>query len=204
MEIGLKERLIGAVVLVVIAVIVIPFVLKGPAPDTTVTRPLPLPSAASTTPPAEYRMPLMAAAPQNNGSTALSPDAQSSAPSPQPQVAPAQSAASPAPQPAPVVNEAPPPAPTHVIKRHAPAAPAHVSGKWTVQAGSFGSEANARKVQRALESRGYHAYISRYRNGGREFYRVRVGAYAERAAAERAAREIARAYGGKASAVPSS
>ena len=58
MEIGLKERLIGAVVLVILAVIIIPWVLKGgSAPSTTVTKPLTLPQATTAAPPQEaYRV----------------------------------------------------------------------------------------------------------------------------------------------------
>jgi DedD protein len=114
--------------------------------------------------------------------------------------APAASTAAPAPaQPA-----AATPKPTvHSIPRATPVAAAP-QGKWLVQAGSYGSEANAAKVAHSLEQHGYHASVSRFSKGGTTYYRVRVGPYADRAAAERAMAGVARSYGGKAEVVPNS
>ena len=183
MEIGLKERLIGAVVLVLLGVIIIPFFLKGSAPDSGVAQPVTLPPAAGTAAPQQYTMSLAPA----GGTAALAPAAATQAPAPQAAAAPA-----PAPAPKPVV---------HSIARQA--APA-VEGKWLIQAGSYGSEANATKVAHTLEQHGYHASVSRFTKGGQTYFRVRVGPYAERSAADKAAPGVARAYGGKAEVVPNS
>lgn len=191
MEIGLKERLIGAVVLVILGVIIIPFFLKGPAPDSTVSQPLNLPPAAGTAAaPQEYTLPL-------NGAPAagshVAPAATTGA-----VVATAPPAA--APQSKPVATPQAKPAATPKAAAQEPAA----AGKWVVQAGSYGSEANASQVMRKLQSHGLHAFISRFLKGGQSYYRVRVGPYAERSQAEHAMSSVARAYGGKVEVVPNS
>ena len=184
MEIGLKERLIGAVVLVVLGVIIIPFFLKGSSPDSGVAQPVTLPPAAGTAAPQQYTMSLA----PGSGTAALAPAA-----APATQAAAAQPpAAAPAPAPKPVV---------HSIAR-AQATPAAADGKWVIQAGSYGSEANAAKVAHILVQHGYHASVSRFSKAGQTYYRVRVGPYAERSAADKAAPAVARAYGGKAEVVP--
>lgn len=192
MEIGLKERLIGAVVLVVLAAIIIPWVLKGgSAPNTTVTQPLALPAATTAVPTATYHMALDATA---AGTRSAAAPAASQAPS-------SMSGSTP--------NN--PATPLQTVKPSAlpAAAPAQapravISGKWVVQAGSYRSERNALAVEHKLAKRGYRAFISRYHTGGRTYFRVRVGPYADRASAERVVAEISRAYGGRAQVVPNS
>ena len=183
MEIGLKERLIGATVLVVLGVIIIPFFLKGsPSPDSTVSQPLTLPPSDSTGAQQQYSLPLTST------------------------VAPAPAAVVAATAPAPVAASAPATQPVvHAIPRPAQALPAHAasaSGKWLVQAGSYGSAANADKVVATLKQHGFHASVSHFSKSGRTYYRVRVGPYATRADADKAATAVVKAYGGKAEVVP--
>ncbi|HEY1992400.1 MAG TPA: SPOR domain-containing protein [Gammaproteobacteria bacterium] len=184
MEIGLKERLIGATVLVVLGVIIIPLFLRSsPAPDSTVNQPLTLPPSDSTGA-QQYSLPL-------NSTTAAPATAAAVASKAAPMAAPA-----PATRPA-----------VHAIPRPAQAAPApaaSASGKWLVQAGSYGSTANAEKVVATLKKHGIHASLSHFTKAGHTYYRVRVGPYAERADAEKAAAAVAKAYGGKAEVVPNS
>ena len=186
MQIGLKERLIGAVVLVILAVIIIPWVLKGgSAPSTTVTQPLALPQQVTTAPAAQtYHMALSGPASATGGLPA--------------------SVASQSP-PAPITALVQQPA-SRTAGSHVAVAvpPPHVtvSGKWVVQAGSYASLRNALAVEHKLVKHGFHAYVSRYHKNGRTYYRVRVGPYADRVAAERVVNEVARAYGGRAEAVP--
>ncbi|MGH8377779.1 MAG: SPOR domain-containing protein [Gammaproteobacteria bacterium] len=196
MQIGLKERLIGAVVLVILAVIIIPWVLKGgSAPNSTVTKPLALPEATTAAaPPAAYRMDLNSPA-AATGSMPAAAATQAAAAGTVPAMAanPAvkpvntQTATQPAAQPPP-----------------SPASRAVTTGGWVVQAGSYGNESNARSVERKLAKHGYHAYISRYHKSGRSYYRVRVGPYQDKAAAERIVTKVSRAYGGRAQVVPNS
>lgn len=192
MEIGLKERLIGAVVLVILAVIIIPWVLKGSsAPDTKVTKSLTLPPAAATNGQPAYHMDL------NNpaGATSASEPAvitqaplaavKQGSPTSKSMVAPiAKSAMQPHPEPV--------------------AATATESGGWVVQAGSYSNEANAHSVQNKLTKQGYHAYISGFHKGSHTYYRVRVGPYTDRASAEHVVTGVGKAFGGRAVVVPNS
>lgn len=196
MEIGLKERLIGAVVLVVLGVIIIPFFLKGsPAPDTNVSQQLTLPPSDSTAPQQQYSLPLTggtAAGP----ATALVPAA--TAPAPAAATAPAQPAVhtiARAPQPVAKPTAKPAAKPATV-----PAASAN--GKWLVQAGSYGSQANADKVVKTLKAHGLTASVSRFSKAGQTYYRVRLGPYVERSDADKTAAAVSKALGGKASVVP--
>lgn len=88
------------------------------------------------------------------------------------------------------------------VERNTPAPAA--SGGWVIQAGSYSSERNALKLQKSLEQHGYRVLISRYKAGSSTYYRVRVGPYSKRAAAEQAVPAINRIYGGKAKVVPNS
>ncbi|MGE5623971.1 MAG: SPOR domain-containing protein [Bacillota bacterium] len=183
MEIGLKERVIGAVVLVILGVIIIPFFIKSsPAPDTAATQALSLAPAGGTSV-QQVTLPLGAPA---SGTVVAASAAHAVA----------------APFPAPATAATPKPA-ARPIQRPA-AAPAAPAGAWLVQAGSYGSEANAGRVVKALQQHGFHASVSRIEKSGKTLFRVRVGPYPERADAEKAAAAVAKAYGGKAEVVPNS
>jgi DedD protein len=195
MEIGLKERLIGAVVLVVVAVIVIPWALKGgSAPDTTVTKTLSLPPAAITHAQSAYHMELNNPA---GGATASSAPA---AASQKPLIAAEHTTRALKPAAAPAV----PKAAAKPAPERARSSLSAATGGWVVQAGSYGNEANARSVQGKLVKHGYHAYISRFRKGGRTYYRVRVGPYKDRESAEHVLYGVSAAFGGRAEVVPNS
>lgn len=201
MQVGLKERLIGAVVLVIVAAIVIPWVLKGNSTSggATVSKPLTLPAAATAAPVQTYRLPLnalsSAAAPPAGVSSAQSGRGSPPALAPRTQVPEA------TPAPRPHAQRRP-----TVPAQAAPAKPAPVTpaGKWVVQAGSYDSEHNAHAVERKLKAHGYRAFVSRYRSGAHTFYRVRVGPYSSKAEAARAVAKISRAAGAKAAVMPNS
>jgi DedD protein len=180
MEIGMKERLIGAVVLVVLGVVIIPFFLKSsPSPDSTVNQAVSLPAADSTAAQQQVSLPLTST------------------------TAPAVAAAAKAPAPA-AISQPPAQPVVHAIPRPAPAAAptAQAGGKWTVQAGSYGSAANANKAAAALKQHGFHASVSHFSKAGHTYYRVRVGSYAVRSDADKAAASVAKAVGGKPEVVP--
>ncbi len=199
MDQGLKERLVGAAVLVAIAVWLIPWVLDGPeAGVETAASSLQLPVAeepmpmrtqtlrlgdspepsveAAAMPPATAPAAGATAEPGRNAAEDRAPDEESTV------VASAGGAERGAPA-------APPPAPTTQPK---PAAAA--TGDWMVQLGSFGEEANARRIAQQAGTYGYKAEVSPSKSGGRTLYRVRVGPQATRAAADAAASAL-RAHG---------
>jgi DedD protein len=203
MDQGLKERLVGAAVLVAIAVWLIPWVLDGP--DAGVE-----PAASSLQlPAAEEPMPIrtqtlrLGDAPQTPPPAALpAQEAKAAAPppaEPPPRTEPASETTVAAlhPEPEPPAQEparaaTPPPKPSAVAP--APAASA-AAGDWAVQLGSFGAEANARRLAQQAQTYGYKAEVSSYRgSNGKTLYRVRVGPQATRAAAEAAASAL-RAHG---------
>jgi DedD protein len=65
------------------------------------------------------------------------------------------------------------------------AAPASVSrGTGSVQVGAFGSQESAQKLVRQLESDGFSAYVSAAERNGKQLHRVRVGPESARAAAD--------------------
>jgi DedD protein len=214
MDQGLKERLVGAAVLVAIAVWLIPWVLDGPEADVEA------PGGSLQLPAAEEPMPMRTQTLRLGGTAEAS--AESVAPSAEPELPPpttrsrnANAAAGREPPPADEAsvaeaesttaaalhNEAsaePASAPAAVTAAapapKAPPKPAPATGDWLVQLGSFSEEANARRLAQQAGTYGHKAQVSSYKAGGRTLYRVRVGPQATRAAADAAASAL-RAHG---------
>jgi DedD protein len=211
MDQGLKERLVGAAVLVAIGVWLIPWVLDGPEePLETGASSLQLPAAEEPMPMRTQTLRLggeaepVAPAPAEPVAAAPEPPAEPAAesaaePSEAAEVAvveaapPRQASPSAAPSaaaqtsdtPAPPVATPPKPAPSATSPRPAPAVAAR--GAWAVQLGSFSEEARARSVAQRTGTFGYKAAVTTIRSNGRTLYRVRVGPYAARGEADAAA-----------------
>lgn len=181
MDIRLKERLVGAVVLVLAAVIFIPMVLDGPDGSRKVTRSVALPdidASASRT----VRVELDGPAPQ--AAADATPDELAAV-----DLVPAEDddAAAPAREPARDAAATRPATPAAVTT----AEPATSErSAWTVQAGSFSQEDNAEALAAKLRKLGFPAYVSRFVDGDRIHYRVRSGGFTSRDAAQRQADEI--------------
>lgn len=208
MDRRVKERLIGATILVVIVILIVPELLSGPKRSAGQAAPL-IPAAAGPTEPirnvivdlatskatadqaaaASGAAPPSAAAPSDEGVRASQPKAAV--------LAAAQPAAPPvistlkAQQPAASVpdNEPAAPQPPAVSEkasapREAPAADtAHHA--WAVQLGSFANKSNAETLARRLRADKLPAFVSSSGAGASARYRVRVGPLADRGAAER-------------------
>ena len=200
MEEPLKARLIGASILVLLAVALVPELLSGPknsaaggqavggAKNTrTVTIDLggavadgarlePRPDAAS----------VPAAAPSL-------PVVESPAPAPAP-VTEAKTASKPVDLPAARDEAAAPPArapeasPAAIEPVEQTVAPA--KGGFSVQVGAFGSEATARKLVADLKADGMPAYIAPLSKSGKTLHRVRAGPVPDRAAADKLAARL--------------
>lgn len=215
MERIVKERLVGAAVLMAAAVILIPEMLSGPdrgphaepaaqsrsdAPIKTYTIDL---SHSPGTQPASAVVDNRAPPPEEP--PAAQPPSQ---PSPEPQPAasdqakpevPQQSVAT-APPPEPVRSEPakpvvePPtatPAPARTAARPlASDAGAPTSGRWAVQVGSFSKEATAERVVKQLRDQGQSAFVMPVKSGSATLYRVRIGPMKDRASAEAALRDV--------------
>jgi DedD protein len=207
MDQGLKERLVGAAVLVAIGVWLIPWVLDGPeAPVETSANSLQLPAAEEPMPMRTQTLRLGdAAEPVADESPAAEPPpaepvASDQAPSDAPggtdettaepvaAAAPAQAAAQPPPRAAPAEPR------TAAADPPKPAATAAAGSKWVVQLGVFGEEANARRIAQRSSTYGYKADVSSYRANGRTLYRVRVGSATSRGQADATASAL-RAHG---------
>ena len=156
MDTPLKQRLIGAIVLVALAVIFLPMLVKGPAPDSGVANvPISAPAAPSDGQFETRELPLVA---PTGGATGL----QSGASTTQP-LADSAAAADPAP---------------------ADTSPAVAAGNYAVSFGAYASEADADRVIASLKSAQLAGFREPATINGRQAWRVRVGPYADRALAE--------------------
>lgn len=182
----LKQRLVGAVVLVALAVIFIPMLLPGkgdlsrgidgsnipPEPDYRFSAPVPAPEA-----------PPMAAAPGlpvGEAQDQAAPDAppvSSVKPAPVVTESPKASPAIKAPTP-----EA---APTKATASAAPNEKSPQASGWVVQVGSFSSQPNAKALCEKLRKQGYACFVEAVQATADAVYRVRVGPTVSRATADK-------------------
>jgi cell division septation protein DedD len=213
MEESLKARLIGAAVLVALAVLLIPELLSGRKAVEPVaedgagqrgTRTFTIelgkgpgqPPRSSPTSIAPSPAPAAVAGP---GASAggepvaealveppLGPAAVTPAPVQPGAAAPVATSAKVAQEP----RETPPTAAKAPVPANAEPKPPPVSapgGGWAVQVGAFSSVETARKLVKDLGGAGYRAFVSPVSKGGKTLHRVRVGPEADRAVAERLA-----------------
>jgi DedD protein len=68
---------------------------------------------------------------------------------------------------------------------------------WVIQVASLGSPEAARGMQDELRKKGYPAFVEQADVGGRRYYRVRVGPETERGRADRLAKQLAADTGGQ-------
>lgn len=208
MEESLKARLIGAVVLVALAVLLIPELLSGrktaepvaeegagprgtrsftielgPAPGQAARGPT---SSTATAPPggAESGAVPVPATVDVGAEQPAEPVAEPADSSKrEAAAAPAPARVAQAPPAIPPPGDAQPAAPARAEPKPPPA-PSASAGGWAVQVGAFGSADTARKLSQDLSSAGYRAFVSPVNRGGRTLYRVRVGPVGDRAGAE--------------------
>jgi cell division septation protein DedD len=184
----LKQRLVGATILVLLIVLIVPELLRGKA--------TPAPAAGTTAPPRMANDPAAAVdggAPLRSVTVDMRDDAPARAPEAgsaeaPPNAAPASAASSTPIAPAPAPAASPPaavdPEPVPVEPSATGNLPKPVAnGPWVVQLGSFALKVSAERLARELKAAGYPAYVSPVKRGARELFRVRVGPMADRAAA---------------------
>ena len=216
MDRRLKERLVGAGILVIIAVLFVPELLSGP-PTPVTSAPAELPNevptstaaavrtytvdlnkpgavSAATRPSYEPKSPPSAPATASVPRAAPAPAAREATPPARPPAPLESAAARPQIQVLPAVPpmaasaaSAEPGASNAQAPRKANSfAPIGAKGGWSIQLGSFSSAANAEKLARNLRSKGIRVYVSTQGNKRR----VRAGPFPDRAAAERAAAKL--------------
>ena len=172
MDRALKERIIGAAVLVVVVVLVVPVFLDGPpGADEVVSERVPLPGQSD----------------QESKTVILELDRSEPVPSNganQPAAVQPEEKATPTPAPAPVQT---PPEPE-----------LSSTGMWAVQLGSFSQQENAERLAADLRKQGHTAFLSQVVTANGQNHRVRIGPQKDRAAAEAMAAQLRKAgYEGK-------
>ena len=186
MDRRVKERLVGATILVVLIVLVVPELLSGPhrlsSPPPSVSLPVPTRNV-SVDLATSKATPTPQAADLAQPASESQPERSPSAP-PSVTTLGAQGAAGPA------------------LENRSSAAKSSSSGtarsgasseaqsvpardSWSVQLGSFSSRANADKLVHQLKARGLSAYVVSSGSGSSARFKVRIGPLADRAAAER-------------------
>ncbi|MFB0372425.1 SPOR domain-containing protein [Xanthomonas euvesicatoria] len=162
MDTALKQRLIGAIVLVALAVIFLPMLVKGPAPSSGVADvPLEAPAAPANGEFETRELPLVT-----------------------PGNAPAGGALGMAGAPAPVQNN--PDAADLAAPSSTPSAPEVAAGNYAVNFGAYATSADADAVIARLKQAQLPGFSEKTQINGRPAWRVRVGPYADQAQAESA------------------
>lgn len=177
MDRRVKERLIGASILVAFVVLIVPELLSGPKPNAA---PVPTLPAAAPEPIRNVTVDL---------STSKAPADSEPEPAPQAAAPAASSAnlpAAPTP-PSPTQNAVMRPAP---VESAAPSPTSAVLRSWSVQLGSFASRANADNLTRQVKGLGFSVFVLPGGSGTSLRYRVRVGPLADRESAERMAAKL--------------
>lgn len=199
MERATQERLVGAVILVLAVIAIVPAILTGPkSPPGTPSRETAMKSLeidlAPTTPPSDALVPEPEPSAARSGAqgepvpaapTGLPAGDAPPAPPPQPTGAAPRTVAATAPQSSGSAPAAAPP------PRDAPTA-TDPAAAWTVQLGAFATPKAADKLVKDLQGRGYPAFIAEYRAEGRVLYRVRVGPEQDRGRADALAARLAK------------
>ncbi|MBT8077120.1 MAG: SPOR domain-containing protein [Gammaproteobacteria bacterium] len=213
MDRALKERIIGAIVLVVFAVLVVPVFLDGPSrQDAQVAESITLPGQNGTATRTQRivlnrdRSEPLPAAP-SPGDPLETPQRETvevptDEPAAAPQrAAPAESGSAGTVEPVPQKVSTSAPTDDRAANVAAAPEPASETGMWAVQLGSFGNKQNADRLAANLRKSGYAAFLSKLESAGSSLHRVRVGPQKNRADAEAVAARLA-AAGHKGQVVP--
>ncbi|OEY67704.1 SPOR domain-containing protein [Marinobacter sp. X15-166B] len=205
---GLKQRIIGALVLISLVVIFVPMLFDEPHSERT-SRAITLPEEPPF-PEVHVPQPKPADIPsyrlEEPADTAAPPARQAPPSEPLPELAePAitQPAPPEAREPEPPVASTPEPRPE---PRPEPAArvPAETAsadftrslkGAWVIQLGSFGNAENARRLRDRVREKGYHSHLQEVPRGDSSLTRVFSGPFADKSEAERAKKALDAAFG---------
>lgn len=186
MDRALKERIVGATILVLVMVLVVPIFLDGPPGNgEIISQRVPLPGQA------DQKMQTVILnrdrsdpLPANSGNATIVPP-----PVPRPTVRKqADTVSRPTASPQPAV-QLPATKQTEV---------ASTTGMWVVQLGSFGEQENAERLAADLRKQGFVAFLSRLSTSSGRLHRVRIGPQKDRKSAEAMAEKLRKAgYSGQ-------
>lgn len=179
MEVRVRERLLGALVLVAIVVLLVPAILTGPDPA---------PQGTPEQPTRRVEVPVALEEPASQDEVLVPEPELPDAPAPVAVLPPKDLAvAATRPEPAPEK----PPVDARSVKPPVASAPAEAQA-WAVQLGAFSNRAKAEQLVAELRKRGYAAFVLEYRATGQVLYRVRVGPEQDRARAAEIAGRLAK------------
>jgi DedD protein len=202
MDFLMKQRLVGAIVLVALGVIFIPMLLESPDRNLVPEmEPLPEPGERSIGQPLE-RFPVAGEMPVQPDRSVLqtdsAPDAQAEPDEVVTDEGGGRTQALPLPEP-----ETPEPAEMETPRTETAVEPVAVDskpaepgplGNWVVQMGSFSSEQNALRLRDRLRKAGFVTQVEKVQVSGKPLFRVRVGPYLERAEAEGDQKKLAETF----------
>ncbi len=182
MERALKERIVGAIVLVVFVVLVVPVFLDGPPEQgNTVSERVLLPGQSeqetrTVVLDRERSVPIPASTGSQSPESA--PPVVEQPVRPQPAGDNEADAGEAAPKPT-----ATEPSAETAVERPRPRTTS-TTGMWAVQLGSFSNKQNAEKLAAELRTQGYAAFLSQLQTGSGTLHRVRIGPQKDRDSAE--------------------
>ena len=181
MERALKERIIGAVVLVVFVVLVVPIFLDGPPGEEEIVTERVLLPGQDETRTQTVVLDRDRTEPVPTGTSNEAPDEVAEKPA---ETLAQPAAAEPEPSRAAPQRQDPDPEPAQP-KPAAQTPPASsTTGMWAVQLGSFSNKDNAEKLAADLRKQGYAAFLSQLDTDSGTLHRVRIGPQKDRDAAE--------------------
>lgn len=213
---GLKQRIIGALVLISLAVIFVPMLFDEPHSERTSSSiripeepPFPeveAPLADIPETPA-YRIEEIDASDEvpeepvyeesrevtEEGMLQRSAPATADADPSQESTQPAEPTSNSAQLADPVTDDGQPPTPAN--EAESAEFTRSLEGAWVVQLGSFGSSENARRLREKVREKGYSSHLQEITRGDNQLTRVFSGPFAEKAEAERAKQALDKAFG---------
>jgi DedD protein len=166
MEVQVRERLVGALVLVAIVVLFVPALLEGPAREADISEiadrrsvVIPVPSASE---PERDEKLVPEAIPPDPGRPVVDEPLRQAAPQPAAVTAPA-------------AERTPATEPVRLPADASAAGVAPGRKAWAVQLGAFSTREKADTLVAKLRGNGYAAFVLEYRADGKVLHRVRVG-----------------------------
>lgn len=187
MDRALQERIVGAVVLVILAILIVPIFLDGPSDESEII-------SESVTLPGQNNQE------RKQQTIVLERDRTEPVPSAPAATTTAENTPQVAEQkPAQVVEEKPQakPQPQEAAASTAEAEPAtkepateSSTGMWAVQLGSFSSQENAERLAADLRGQGYAAFLSQLQTDSGSLHRVRIGPQKDRDSAKAVAEQL--------------
>jgi DedD protein len=197
MERALKERIIGAAVLVIVVVLIVPVFLDGPEENEVVSTNVPLPGQSNQ----DVRTVVLDLDRTDPVPAATNNDVKQAEPEPADVVVDD--------KPAVVVDAkqqqghiklTPPPAEEAKPASSEPGPPSttiakasSTTGMWAVQLGSFSDKKNAERLAAELRKQGFVAFLSELPTDSGELHRVRIGPQKDRAGADAMAERLSKA-----------